>query len=342
VNLSSRKPLSRRDAFTLLGALAATACGGASGGTTATARSAAAGDALKLGRAVDWVPAAGLVWLIEMEPHDLLAGPVFGPAAARIVSERRFDGFAQRHGGLDPRRARDIVLAGYPKATLVVARVPFDPGPVDAAFVALGGATEGRAVERGVTRMWRTAPGGYEQVALLAGQAVVVERGQLGPLRAAVYLAQGRLRRSLPALAAEPLASAAALAGEAPLRAFAPGPFEGEWANGFAGLLRATTAVAIALRPAADAPNAAFAVRLLLTGAWGQDGPAAADRLRSAFGVLTSDPLGRLTGLDRPLDGPTVTADGGVLRLEATFDALAAARGLHTIVDASVAEIMAY
>ncbi len=338
--------LSRRNALALLGALAASACGKARGGGAAgesrLGQKAGAGETLQLDRVIDLVPAAGLTWLIEMAPRDLLAGPVFGPAVAQIVPESRFNRFAQRHGGLDPRGAEQIVFAGYAKTTLLVARVPFDPGRVDAAFVALGEAEEGRSVERAVTRMWRTMPGGHEQIALLAGQGLVVERGQLGPLRAAIYFAEGRLRRSLPALKAEPLASASTLAGEAPLRAFAPGPFDGEWASGLAGLLRATTAVAITLRPAANAAVAAVAARLLLMGAWGEDAPAAADRLRSAFGVLTGDPLGRLMGLDHPLDGPTVTADANVLRLEATFGALAAARGLHTIVDANVAEIMAY
>ncbi len=239
------------------------------------------------------------------------------------------------------RRAEELVVAGYPETTLVVARVPFEPERVEAAFAALGGAAEGRAVERGVTRMWRSVQDEHEQVALLAGRAVVFERGQLGPLRAAVYFAERRLRRSLPALGAEPLASAATFAGEAPLRAFAPGPFEGEWARGLAGLLRATTAIAVTLRPAANAPNSAVSVRMLLTGAWGQDA-SAAERLRSAFGVLMVDPLGRLTGIDHPLEGPTVTADAGALTLEVTLDALAAARGFHTVADASVAEIMAY
>jgi hypothetical protein len=332
-----RPSVSRRHALAVLGSLAVDACGGSLGGHGANA-----GEELKLDRAIDLVPAAHLAWLVEMTPRDLLAGPVFGPAVAMLVPAPRFDAFARRRGGLDLRRAEELVVAGYPEATLVVARVPFEPERVEAAFAALGGAAEGRAVEHGVTRMWRSVQGGHEQVALLAGRAVVFERGQLGPLRAAVYFAEGRLRRSLPALGAEPLASAAALAGEAPLRAFAPGPFEGEWARGLAGLLRATTAIAFTLRPAANAPNSAVSVRMLLMGAWGQDASAAAERLRSAFGVLMVDPLGRLTGIDHPLEGPTVTADAGALTLEVTLDALAAARGFHTMGDANVAEIMAY
>jgi hypothetical protein len=344
---SGDPPLSRRHALALLvGGLAADACGasrdGASAAAGAPGRNASAGDAFKFDRASELVPAAGLVWLVELAPRDLVDDPILGPAVATIIPGPGFDAFAQRHGGLDLRLAQNLVLASYPKTTLVVARLPFDQERVEAAFVRRWGAVEGRAVEHGMTRVWRGDKGVHEQVALLAREAVVFERGEPGPLRAAIYFSQGRLRRSLPALAAEPLASAAALTGAAPLRAFAPGPFEGEWANGLAGLLRAATAVAVAVRPVAHPPNGAIAMRLLLTGAWGQDAPAAAERLRSAFGVLADDPLGRLTGLDHPLSGPTVTADAGALRLDATFDALVAARGIHTVGDASVAEIMAY
>lgn len=288
------------------------------------------------------VPAAGLVWLVEMTPPDFLSAAALGPAVAVIVPEARFDAFARRHGGLDLRRADEVVIAAYPKATLVVARVPFETEHVDAAFVALGGAEGGRTVEQGVTRMWRNVHGVQEQVALLAGQAVIAERGQLGPLRAAVYFAEGRFHRALPVLRAAPLVSAASMAGEAPLRVFAPGPFEGEWAQGLAGLLRATTAVAVSMRPVAHGTHCAVALRLLLTGAWGQDATAAAERLRSAFSVLMADPVGLLTGLDHPLDGPTVTANADALTLDVTVDALAAARGVHSMADASVAEIMAY
>ena len=321
--------------------LAVQACSASTNGQR-MGQGASPSDALELGRAIDMVPAAGLVWLVEMNPRDLLSRSALGPAVAMIVPEARFDAFARRRGGLDLRRADQIVIAAYPKATLVVARVPFEPGRVDAAFVALGGAEQGRTVEHGVTRMWRNVKGEHEEVALLAGKALIVERGQLGLLRAAVYFAEGRLRRSLPVLRAEPLASAASMVGEAPLRAFAPGPFEGEWARGLAGLLRATTAVAFSMRPVAHPTHSALTLRILLTGAWGRDATAAGERLRSAFGVLMADPVGLLTGIDHPLEGPTVTADAGALTLDVTLDALAAARGVHSMADASIAEIMAY
>jgi hypothetical protein len=84
------------------------------------------------------------------------------------------------------------------------------------------------------------------------------------------------------------------------------------------------------------------ALRVVLMGAWGQDGAAAAERLRSAFGVLAEDALGQVLGINHPVDGPAVAADADALRLEVTLDAEVLARGIHLAADASVAEIMAY
>jgi hypothetical protein len=60
------------------------------------------------------------------------------------------------------------------------------------------------------------------------------------------------------------------------------------------------------------------------------------------FDVMTADPVGRLTGSDRPLEGPTATADTGSIALEVALDALAMARGIHAMGDPAVSEIMAY
>jgi hypothetical protein len=295
---------------------------------------------LKVDPVIDLVPAAGLLWMVEARPREILKDATLGPAVATIIPGWRFDVFAQHHGGIDLRAAEELVIGAYPQATLALARVGFDPARVTAAFGTRVLRVEGRAVERGgVTRIWGSISGGREQVALLARDAVVFERGQLGPLQAAVYFAQGRLKRSLPVLRAEPLVTAAALAGDAPLRMFAPGPFQGDWARGLAGLLRATTAVAASLRPM---PNGAIGLRVLLMGGWGEDASAAAERLRSAYGILAEDPLGQLTGMDRPVDGPSVSADAAALTLEVTLEAAVLGRGLHVATGASLEEIMAY
>jgi hypothetical protein len=243
------------------------------------------------------------------------------------------------------------------RSVLALARVRVEPWRVEAAFAARARAVEGRAVERGVTRFWGTVGEEREQVALFGRDAVGIERGALGPLQAAVYFAEGRLRRSAPALRAEPLMSAAGRLGEAPLRAFVPGPFADDWGAGLGGLLGASTGLAVSLgtveAPDGGAPAAAsaetrpagapsLALRLVLTGAWGVDAPAAAERLGAAFQVLVEDPLARLTGLDHPLRDPATSAAPDALALDVALDPVRMVAGVRAAMSAPVTEIMAF
>ncbi len=124
------------------------------------------------------------------------------------------------------RQADQLAVAGHGRVHAGPGAPSGRPLAGRAAFTARAREVEGRAVERAVTRFWGTVGDEREQVAVFGREGVGIEHGGLGPLRAAIYFAQGRLKRSLPALRAEPLSAAAALLGEAPVRAFAPGPFE--------------------------------------------------------------------------------------------------------------------
>jgi hypothetical protein len=335
--------IARRDAIALLSAIAASAC---SAPRAATAPAAAApAEPFHLDPLVDLVPAAGLRWLTEVHPRALLADAAFASAVMTLVPEETFVTFALRHGGVDLRAAQDLVVAGVDDAWLGLARLTVDPSGIEAAFARRALAVEGRVVDHGITRLWGTVGDAREQVAIFGRDAVGMEQGRFGPLGVASYFAQGRLRRSRPALRGEPLEAAAAGAGDAPIRAFASGPFEGAWAGGFGGLLRASTAVAVALRPQPAPPPAGapapIAVRLVLMGAWGNDGAAAADRMGAAFRVLTEDPLGRLSGLTHPIAPPKVIWDPAALQLDVTLDAVELARGVHAATSGSLGEIMA-
>ncbi|HEY8089365.1 MAG TPA: hypothetical protein VIF09_16005, partial [Polyangiaceae bacterium] len=263
---------------------------------------------------------------------------------ALVLPSERFDAFAASHGGLDLRRCEELAVAGFGDTALAVARSRFEPALVEAAFTKGALAVEGRAVEGGVVRFWGSVGGEREQIALLGGEGIAVERGRLGPLRAALYFAGGKLKRARPALRAEPLASAAALLGDAPVRAFAPGPFAGEWSAGLGGLLRAATALGLAVtaEPRPGAGEGALRARAVLCGAWGGDAPAAAQRLGAAFQLLARDPLGRLLGLDHPLEEPRVSGQPEALRLDVLLDPLVLARGIHAATDAKIAEVMTY
>ncbi len=324
----------------LLALLSASAVLSACGGGVAPAASVPPPEPLALGSAVDLVPAAGLVWLVDARLRELFASEALIPAIALVLPAARLDAFARRHGGIDLRSASELALAGYPDATLAVARAVLDPARVEAAFAARAVAVEGRAVEGSVVRTWGTVGSARQQLAILGREALALEQGRFGPLRAAEYFAQGRLKRARPALQAEPLLRTAALLGDAPLRAFAPGPFPGATGRGLGGLLAAATAVGAAATPVDRDPGGVLALRFVVTGAWGADAPAAAERLRAAFEVLASDSLGRLLGVDRPVEALRASGDAEVLRLEVSVDALALGKGLRDATSASVEEVM--
>jgi|HubBroStandDraft_6_1064221.scaffolds.fasta_scaffold62853_4 hypothetical protein len=325
----------RRDALALLGGLVATACAVPRRAVTA----APAEPAFGLGPIVDMVPAAGLIWLVDARPQELLHSAKLGPALAALWPDERATAFARRYGGVDPRAASQVVVAGFAEATLGLARMPVDAALLEAAFASRGQIT-GRSAEHGIARVRGTVEGEPEQVAIFGQDGAAIERGQPGPLETAIYFAEGKLKRALPALKADPLSATAARLGDAPLRAFAPGPFDGQAASGLGGLLRATTAVGAAVRPVDAKATGAIRVTLVLLGAWGSDAPDAAVRLGSAFHVLSEDPLGRLMGVNRPIEGPRTAGDEGALTLDAVLDPTAMARGLRDATDATVAQIM--
>jgi hypothetical protein len=76
-----------------------------------------------------------------------------------------------------------------------------------------------------------------------------------------------------------------------------------------------------------------------MAGAWGEVAAVAAERLDSSFRIVAEDPLGRLTGLDRPITGPDATGSPDALTLEVTVDPVALIRGLHAAIEGTTAEI---
>ena len=296
---------------------------------------------LHLEPACDLVPAAGLAWVAAIAPRAIAAVPDLIPAIGIVLNEERLRLFATAHGGIDLRQIKEVCVARYPGTLLTVARVPLDPDRVVAAFDGRSGRPPVRTTiipNPHVVRVTGDIDGEPEQLLLFGHDAIVQEEGKTGPIRAAEAFAFGKLKRSQPALKSPALARATALLEDAPVRILAPGPFEGETAGGLGGLLRATTAVGGSARWSGTGTG--IAVRLVLTGAWGDDAPAASERLAAAIHVLTESPPGRLFGLAHPRKEPTIHTEPDALVLDAVVDGEALARGIHDAVDAEVGEIM--
>lgn len=331
-------------AFLGIGAvLAITGCAGGH-----EVRGPAAPPSIFQGPTCDLVTGANLAWMASVKPQAIASIEDLIPAIGAVVPDARFQSFATAHGGVDLRRIDDLCVAHYRErargdggGTLVVARTGFEPARVEAAF----GERSTRMLER--TRVLEAPPsvrlagelrGQPEELTIFGRDLLVHGQGELSPMRAAEGFALGKLRKARPAMSGAELRAAADALGDAPVRVFFPGPFEGESAAGLGGLLQATTSVGVSVTFAG--PPSKVTVRLVLGGGWGSDTKAAEDRLIAVLQAISKTGLGKLFGLDHPLAPLRGASLENALRVEATYDGMEIARGLHDALDADVAEIM--
>lgn len=303
---------------------------------------------------VSITPAAGLDSLVDVRPRDLLAHPELLPLVTQVIPEAQLQMFASRHGGVDPRQLEDLVVASYGASTLVLAQGDFDPARLERAFADRTTARTGRFVDR---------PGGPlstivrvegdivsdHLAAVFFGRRVVgvelhAQPGRAGPLRVSELFALHKLQRAHPVFESPPLDVAAKTLGDAPLRIFYPGPFEGESAKGLAGLLQAATAVAIAVRPhvhdGSDPNLASIDVMIDLFGAWNDDAASAGQRFAAALESVGRSDLGRLCGVHEPIRGPVLKTSPTVLSVYVVLDASRIASGLRSATGSQIDEIM--
>jgi hypothetical protein len=334
----------------LVGALAASLAFGCAHAPDVKVLAPPPSQPLHLSPLVDLAPAAALTWLVEVHPRALTLDGRLAEAIARVLTEERLGAFKWATGGLDPRATDSVVIAAYPSTLLWLIHQSIDPARIEAAFKARLVAVEGRAEDvasgdrrTAITRLWGTLGAERLDLAIFGVEAVGVEQGRFGPLRAAELFSEGKLKRASPALRADPLLHLTELLGDAPLRAFAPGPFRGELERAAAGLLAACTAVGASARvvETASLSRTGLAVHVVLLGAWDADAEAASERLRAVFDILAESGIGRLFGLAHCLSGPLVHGAKEALTLDFTIDALELANGVSAATTAEVKTMMA-
>lgn len=324
--------LTRRGFFAAT-ALALFACAGRRGALDTLPRAAP----LATEPLVDLAVAAGLVWLVDLRPEPWFSSDALRRVVCEVVPQERFERFAQKNG-VELRQARRVVVSGYGDGTLYLAQVPFDATRVRAAFIERLVTVDGEAEDVGeaadrrpfetVRRLRGRRAGARVELAMIGPGVLALELGSGRRVRAAIARAEGRLERVAPALRSAPLDEACALLGDAPLRAFFPGPFEGELAQGLSGLLGATRAVALGVTPRTGEGGVELEVRALLMGAWTRDREAQ-EHVQNAIDRLRASAHGALLGLDRLVAGPTLEATRGNVLALATLDGALFARGLR-------------
>jgi hypothetical protein len=285
------------------------------------------------GPLTDYVPAAGLRWLAVAQLDDLAKSKELAPSLELLFPKQRVDAF--RDGsGIDLRDTPEAMAAGFDFATVYAARTD-RVAVVEEKFatrvVTDPKITSPHPLLRAITGLVGSKP---ETLLTFDQRWVMVSVGSRTPIKVAALFATKRLKKTVPALSGAALSDLPDSLHAAPLRIYAPGPFEGAWTRGAASILASAIAVGVAAEPA---PDQTLRLTIHVAGAWTDIDDKS--RLAAAWTGLAEDPLGRLLSLDEPAESPEFSSTPELLTLKVRLRAGPLAQGLRAAVVAEVDEI---
>ena len=284
---------------------------------------------------------AGLRWVVLLKPRAIASIAWLIPSIGTIVPEENFAKFAARTG-LDLRSLPSAAIASYDDDTsLYLASHTGDPAAIERWFRSRLTSDERRSMDRpDMARITGKIGLRRHALALIGRSAVAYQEGgsaAKGPARVATLFAEGKLKRSPTVLATEPLRSLAARFGDAPARAFARGPFEGELARGARGLLAGATAIGAAARPTV---RERIGLSIAVAGDFSTSAEPAAAELLAAWTELANGSFGHLLGLDQPADPPLATHSAEAVAIAVELDPRKLASGLAAATGIRIDEIL--
>ncbi len=290
------------------------------------------------------LPLAKLRWAALVKPREIASTPWLIPAIAKIAPEDNLNRFAASLG-FDLRQIPEAVIAAYAdeggESTIYLVRHNGDPAAVERLYRARVTSGLHRAADRPDLVRVSGKIGSTPSAALFAGRDVAAYQvggsAARGPARVASLYAQEKLKKSPTLLTEDPLKALAARLGDAPFRAFAIGPFEGELARGARGLLAGATAIGGAVRPSA---REGLLGVIAVAGDFSQSGPAASRELVTAWEELAGGSFGHLLGLDQPIEKPLATHAADAVAVAVEIDPNRLAKGLAAATSARIDEIM--
>lgn len=286
----------------------------------------------------DLAPAAGLEWILIASPQLILSSRALQPELGKLFPEFRFEAF-NRSSAIDVRKLKRVAVASYGGSTLFVLGGVADPMEAERRLRQRLMLDVVRAEHREDVVMvsGKLASGEVRAFAALQPDVVVIESGGGKFAKAACLRAVGKLKKSPPALQAAGLPNLVRRMGDAPLRIFAPGPFQGQWENGLHGLLGSASAAAGAVRVT---PIGTLQASLAVAGEWGDRAEEASLRLEASWKDLAASGFGRLTGLCNPAQSPLPTHAPEAASLTVEVGAHRFLEGLRAAVSARIEEIM--
>jgi hypothetical protein len=293
--------------------------------------------ALHEGPLTDFIPSAGLRWMVIGKPQQIAGEPDLRKAIELLLPEDRVDAFA-KSSGVDLRTTPSALVAGFDYATLYVVATPENSNVVEERFTErlIAGPVLKTPHPR-IRRVMGVVGETPECLVHIEDELVAVSVGSRLPAQVVELYARNKLK-SPRAFAGSALKTLpVAEIEKAPARFYAPGPFQGDWAIQGHGLLATAVAVGIAARPL---KTGRLEVTIYIAGDFAGAEGDPATRLNQAWAALASSDLGRLLGLDSPAAPPVVAGTPELLRLSVELELQPLASGLKAAVMSEVWEIL--
>lgn len=291
--------------------------------------------ALYRGELTDFVPAAGLRWLVVGSPARLARQPALAPLRARWLTEQRRQAFAAATG-IDVLGTERGLVAGFDLGTLYMADASGWVAQPERVFARrLAGSELVRRPHPELSRVTGLVGSRPEALVRVGDELVAVAVGDLGLAR----VVELRAQRKLDAVASAFEGASLSTLPEPALRPrsfalYLPGPFDEGWVSSGATLLGAAHALAIGVDVAGDEVG----VQLFMTGSW--DTALDGARLARHWRAFAESALGRQLALDRPLTPLDVSASERLLEAYTRLDASAFSAGVEALLMGNLDDLL--
>ena len=285
------------------------------------------------GPLTDYVPSAGLRWMVVGNPRVFADNQPFLAAFERLIPAQRLAAFANG-SGVELRTLPEGCIAGFDYGTLYLARSGRDTRRVQERFEArLVSGPVKKSPQPGIWRTTGLVANTPESLLIVDDDFSAVALGDPLLVRVVEGFALGRFKKTRPALSGASLATLPPELQSAPLRFYAPGPFSEAWSNGVQGLLARAFAIGAAV---SLGEGAQIKVRAVITGAFGPDLDESRARLLKTWDAILTSAVGHVLGLERAIVPGTF--DLNVRESQATIDLVLNADSLMKGVSAAVQE----
>lgn len=326
-----------------LACVTALALAGCSGSRPKAQPASAPETALHHGPITDFVPAAGLRWMLVARPKELWSNQVLRRGVEKLFPNDRLTIFTQQ-SGIDLRQLGAGCVAGFDIGTLYLAETTDAVDRAKRAFLArLASEPLTKHPGPGVTHITGIIGLTPESFVGLEGRLVGVSVKDPTLTKIVGAFALGKLKKSPAALDGAALRELPKSLAVDPLQFYVPGPFTEEWAKGAGGLLGRSIAVGISARLVnREAAATLLDVQAILIGDYGENASETIQRALATFQELTQSGLGRVLSLRDESVAPEILATRERVTLRVRLPLERLLDGLYAAVAANVWEMLDY